>query len=219
VLLFDVGLRKVRATLDTDGEDAYSLTFDPDGKMLAVGTGKFNPDKGDWARGHVWIWDPAKAELKKKWEIADSRVTALAFSPDGKALATGSDTRPTGNFITTPRWGHGNGVVKLWEVGTWKLRAESEVHVAAVEALAFSTDGKTLVYTTGWIRQYVIGGFGSTTSWGEVFLLDGKSLKRLVEKPLDVSSSVETVRYSPAAGVLAADNGSKLGLWKVDPGK
>jgi WD40 repeat protein len=215
VILWDVGQQKSRAALDLGGEDAFGLTFSPDGKMLAVGSGVFNPKQRVWARGHVWIWEPTKAELKKTWEIKESRVSVLVFSPNGKTLATGSDSKPNGDFITSAPWGDGKGVVKLWDVVTWKVIAASQEHVAPVEALAFTTDGKTLVYTTGEVKSWTPGGFGLTSSWGEVLLLDGTNLKPRLESPLNVGVYVGSVRFSPAARLLAAGDGDKLILWEL----
>lgn len=59
----------------------------------------------------------------------DGEVTALAFSPDGEVLATGSAA----------------GVVQLWEVQDGSLLASLEGHVAPVRDLAFSPDGASLV--------------------------------------------------------------------------
>src|SRR5262249_55858065 len=57
-----------------------------------------------------------------------SRVYGLAFSPDGRTLAT------AGN----------EGVVKLWEVPSGKLSQRLFGHAGMVFGLAFSPDGKWL---------------------------------------------------------------------------
>jgi hypothetical protein len=52
----------------------------------------------------------------------------VAFAPDGRTLATAS----------------ADGVIRLWEVATWQVRAEYRGHRDRVSALSFAADGRLL---------------------------------------------------------------------------
>ena len=62
--------------------------------------------------------------------LHDSRVSSIAFSPNGKTLVSGSSDR----------------TVRLWDVATGQLiRPSLHGHEAAVTSVAFSPDGQTIV--------------------------------------------------------------------------
>jgi WD40 repeat protein/tRNA A-37 threonylcarbamoyl transferase component Bud32 len=58
----------------------------------------------------------------------EGEVYCVAFSPDGQTLATGGQDR----------------TVKLWQCGSWQVRATLRGHGGSVRALAFSLDGRLL---------------------------------------------------------------------------
>jgi WD40 repeat protein len=103
--------------------------FSPRGKILAFATG-FN----------VTMWDTDTRKKRASLVCttgAEYRggVFSLAFSPDGKTLATAY-----GVDVLGPRWGE----VKLWDVASGKVLRTLHGEEGPAWAVAFSPDGKTL---------------------------------------------------------------------------
>ena len=58
----------------------------------------------------------------------------MAFSPDGRMLASGGWEKEKSR----------KGIVRLWEVATWRLKNTLQCHQYGADAVAFSADGKYL---------------------------------------------------------------------------
>jgi WD40 repeat protein len=77
-----------------------------------------------------------KLDITARCQGAKSNILCLAFSPDGKLLASGEVDRK----------------VRLWDASTGKQIGILEGHTKQVAALAFSPDGKTL-FSGGYDRS------------------------------------------------------------------
>ena len=85
----------------------------------------------------VRLWTVGTRNASVLVRAPDADVNALAFSPDGKRLATG----------------HSDGLARIWKVGTNDAPIVLTGHQGAVNAVAFSPDGK--VVATGGEDQTV----------------------------------------------------------------
>ncbi len=121
-----------------------------------------------------------------------SAYASIAFSPDGKTLASGEYNREDGASV-----------VKLWDVNKRKVIASLRGHTNAVTSVAFSRDGKTLVSS----------GDGKEVKLWDV--VTGKEKATLKGAPkwmfLALSSDGKTIAF-------AKDNHAVV-LWDVATGK
>src|SRR5207248_2011885 len=130
VQLWDVASGQLKATLKPSLNYLDSLAFSADGKTLATG------GPGENSPRAVLLWDLPTGQLKAvlKGASRDSGYDTayyrapLAFSPDGRTLATTS--------------ADDNSQVLFWDVASKQVRATLRGHQDTVAALAFSPDGK-----------------------------------------------------------------------------
>jgi len=97
-----------------------SLSFSRDGKLLAGGTDT----------GGLQIWDVSTQTRVQSLEMGDGRVSAAAFSPDGRLVAVGI---------------YGTGTVWLIDVGRGKILDQEKVSDLGCGSVAFSPDGRFLI--------------------------------------------------------------------------
>jgi WD40 repeat protein/serine/threonine protein kinase len=167
-ILWDATSGHVRRILGGPEGWIGAVAFSPDGTRIATGLGET-----DHGSGQVLIWDSSTGRLirtlGKRAPAGDNGIVDLAFSRDGKLLASAgfdgnarvwevaSDdeilTLPAQAFVLSVAFSpDGNllassgsdGMVKVWDVSSGAEVQSLAGHLGAVLSVAFSPDGRLL---------------------------------------------------------------------------
>ena len=212
ILMWDAETGRQTGSLATIAREGYGgpvVAFTPDLKVVAVNY---------W--GEITIRNVADGKTLKKIDPILDRgqaaafrpdVFAMAFSPDGKRLATGGSIAAVGG-----RHGLPGGIVIVWDSETGKIIHRSDKLSTAASSVAWSTDGKRYAAGTN-------GAGGELPEAGEVLVWDaekGKVLHSFKVKPEvdygewasagDVAFASDSKRV--AAPVTAGSRGAPAGL-------
>jgi RNA polymerase sigma factor (sigma-70 family) len=194
--------REVRV-LRGERPDWFScLAFSPDGKALAAAG--YTWDERGRRISLVALWDPATGKLRTRWLGRQDKemIRCLAFSPDGKTVATGG-MEVFKAAAPQP--------VRLWDVATGKEIRRLDGHQGAIGALAFSGDGKTLA-SVRWAHTFPVKP-NSVRLWE---VATGKESRRLE----GLGGPVQALAVAPVGRTLATGgDGGVVRLWDLDTGK
>jgi WD40 repeat protein len=109
-----------------------SISFSPDGELLATSTGNWQK----WQQpGEVKLWKAASGEELASLEGHATQVNVAVFSPDGRRLATGT----------------GDSLLHIWDVAT-RTQVVAANTGAGVRHIAWFPDGQRLA-----LAQYPVG--------------------------------------------------------------
>jgi RNA polymerase sigma factor (sigma-70 family) len=109
------------------GDEPLALAFSPDGKRLVIAGGKAQEAK------LVRIWDVETGKILVEISADQNKVRSVAFSPDGKVLATGGQDHD----------------VRLWDVASGKQLAVLKGHTGPVVVIVIAKDGTTIITASG----------------------------------------------------------------------
>ncbi|OKH43233.1 hypothetical protein NIES2101_31080 [Calothrix sp. HK-06] len=196
-----------------------SGAFSPDGKLLATGTDS-----------EICLWQVADSQQLLYLKGHTAWVVAIAFSPNGEIIASGSNDQTirlwntqTGQCIKTLR-GHSSWVqsvafspdgetvasgsndqtIKLWNTQTGQCLKTLNGHTGRVFSVAFSKNGDTLVSS---------GEDQTLRLWN----IDNEECLRIIGAQINW---ILSVALSPDGQTLAvASNGKTVKLWNIQTGE
>jgi len=183
--LWDIGQSLVeRPSVDMARGSIASLAFSPDGEWIVIGIAPWN---NSTVNLRAWRFRTDDSSIVMPGHMA--AVDAVAFSPDGKMLATASR----------------DGVVLIRSVGDWRILHTLKAEAGQAWSLAFSPDGKTLATA-------LISGKGGVPVWNtstgeKLFAFRGHE------------GEPTAVAFSPTHPVVASGSSDGIRLWNAGTGK
>ena len=98
--LWDVAAGRIQKVLKGHKTSIWSISFSPDGKMLASVSGHKRSREDQ--PPELKLWDLATGQELANLKGHSEKIVSVAFSPDGKKLATGGQDKKA----------------RLWDVAT-----------------------------------------------------------------------------------------------------
>ena len=176
----DFGKGRISSYIPFQGPISSNIAFSPDGTRLVVAS-----------HTGIWLHDAHTLAEIVQLTVYRHSITSVAFSPDGKTLASGSAA----------------GMLRLWDAENGQLKATLKEHTARVTSVAFSPDGKTIAS-------------GGDLDDGLIWLWDvDTGRRRAALEGHEVA--VLSVAFSPDGKTLASGGGwgDAIWLWDVNTGQ
>jgi WD40 repeat protein len=239
VRVWDAGTVQATLVFTRHPSPVQGVAFSPDGKWIASVSGFISPDQ--WAGnrgvfGNLVLWDAITG--REVFSAADGiDRTCVAFSPDGKRLATGEFTR--GPVDQGPV----KSTVRVWNLETRASVLALEGHKDSITRVAFCPSGKKLASSSldntlklwdaatgkeAFTFHEEAGALGLSFSPDGVRLASGSGdhTVKLWAPPAPEASihrptglPVNHVVFSPDGQRLAGSSGGQIQVWEVGTGK
>ncbi|MBL8794853.1 MAG: serine/threonine protein kinase [Planctomycetia bacterium] len=213
ILLFDVMTgRKVQTFSDARPQPgdsgAQPMAFNPAGTELAV-AGRVHHVAGNviTIRGSaVTVWDVKSGRLIRTLQGHGLLVRSVAYSPDGRWLASAGRERRDHAFAGRP------GELFLWNAATGAMVRQLRGHLTGVNTVAFTTDGHRLASGSG---DDLLGASAISGRNYEVRVWDVPTGEEVLSIPSG-SGVVHEVGFGPGSS-LWVRTGSGTQLWPTSP--
>ncbi len=184
-------IKPSRGVLDEEGRGVVALSVSPNGKEVAVGTRRAEDLSNVGGTASIWNVESERLMTALGGHYAGD-VVALAYSPDSKKLAIAS-------------WGTLEpATVSVWDIYGGQPLWSQRAHRNAIQAVAFSPDGKILA--TGGCREYV----RTREIFAQVKLWNAHTGTLL--QTLESEGEVFSTAFSPDGKWVAAGCGSSGGV-------
>ena len=154
----------------------------PDGSIVA--------ERGRYGDACIRLFDAETNSLIRRLEGHPGIIKAVAYSPDGKVVASGSGDR----------------TVRLWDAQTGRLIKTIVGHTRDVTAVAFSSDGSTLVSA-------------SEDDTIRIWDVAGSKLIRSFPAFTSGLDGVKSVGLSPSGQMIVASSGVQVKVFETASGK
>jgi WD40 repeat protein len=185
--LWDVASGKETRHIDVKNNVIEAIAYSPDGSLL-IGGGYQSLPQTSGLEASFKVWDVATGRERDMKAVPVTSLEAIALSPDGKVLASGS----------------GEKKIRLWNLAAGQADQPLGDHASTVIDLAFSADS-TLLASTGLQEQVR---FWDMTTRRE-FFPGGKQGAESRSAPRQKTGSQKGTGSGPAEAMI--DTLSKLG--------
>ena len=216
---------------------AQSMALSPDGKSLAVGlrlppAARPRPDEGEEPAqepkpkaeapaqkfaDEVKVWDLETGESRgtisgRATTGGADRVVALAYSKDGRTLATASQAQ---------RRSDTGGIVRTWDAASLEAKVDMAGRASVTDIVQFSPDGRTLLGANGsglvtlWDAEtgQIRASFTHQGGINQVFISpDGKRVAT-------GGGNAKLANGAPADGLDGPGSGGDVRLWDLATGR
>jgi len=204
-------------------EDAFGPSFSADGSIVAAVWDDNTVRAVDLSTGRVVVWDTrigntadaalnpdgerlAVTSLTRNGAVFDLKTGEQAFQLSGTGGSfvprdRGVSWSPNGRSIATTS---SDGIPRVWDAGSGKLRLSLRGHTGFVESVAWSPDSARLVT-------------GGTEGTAKVWDIEAGGREVLSLSAQEMSGGIRGVAFSPDGTQVMAGGGRAVKIWDVGP--